>query len=209
MIAIGVVAHTTRSEQAKALSKAVTADFISIDNGLLGCDDNHEHVQHHLANLPATWSVILEDDAVPIPDFREQAQAALVMAPSPIVSFYLGRRRPPHWQNRIATALAQAQEVDAHWVVSTHLLHAVGYAIRTELLPSLLQHTTARPVDEHIGHWARHYGHTISYTHGSLVDHDDGPTIVQHQDGQPRHPGRKAWTVGGHDRWTTESVALM
>lgn len=208
MIAIGVVAHTARSAQAKALANQVHADFISIDNGTLGADDNHEHVQNHLANLPTSWSLILEDDAVPVDDFRAQAHAALVMAPSPIVSFYLGRKRPVHWQRRIGKAVEQAQELDAHWIVSTHLLHAVGYAIRTELIPSLLDHMTVLPIDQHIGSWARHYGHTVSYTHGSLVDHDDGPTIVEHPDGQPRTPGRKAWAIGGHDRWTTTSVPM-
>lgn len=208
MIPIGVVAHTSRAPQAKALAKQVQAAFISIDNGILGCDDNHEAVQNHLANLPSTWSVVLEDDAQPVDDFRQQIEACLPLSPSPIVSFYLGRKRPPQWQHRICKALAHAKTRDAHWAISTHMLHAVGYAIRTDLLPSLLSHTTALPVDQHIGHWGRQYGHTIAYTLGSLVDHTDLPTTVQHPDRQDRDAGRKAWTVGGHHRWTTESVTL-
>lgn len=208
MIPIGVVAHTSRAPQAKALAKQVQAAFISIDNGILGCDDNHEAVQLHLANLPSTWSVVLEDDAQPVDDFRHQIEACLPMSPSPIVSFYLGKKRPPHWQTRIKRALADAKTVNASWLVSTHLLHAVGYAIRTDLLPSLLDHITALPVDQHIGNWARQYGHLISYTNPSLVDHSDGPTIVDHPDGQPREAGRKAWAIGGRDHWTSTSSPL-
>ena len=208
MNGIGVVAHTTRAHEAKQLAHTVKADFASFDNGILGCETNHHTVQHHLSKLPTTWSVILEDDAQPINDFTEQLDAALPLAPTPIVSLYLGRKRPPHWQRRIEKALRQTHEQNAHWIISTHLLHAVGYAIKTELLPSLLNHTTTLPADEHITSWAQRYGHCISYTVGSLVDHADLPTIVQHPDGQPRRPGRKAWTLGGHQRWNTQTVPL-
>lgn len=208
MIPIGIVAHTLRVDEAKNLARQVRADFISIDNGIMGCDDNHEAVQRHLCALPSTWSVILEDDAQPVPSFRDQIAHALPMSPSPIVSFYMGRKKPQHWQHRYRKALAHAQVVDASWIQSTHLLHAVGYAIKTELLPYLLDHVTDLPVDQHIGHWARYHGHTISYTHPSLVDHADTETLVNHPDGQPRPKGRKAHTVGERHEWTTTSVPL-
>lgn len=208
MIPIGIVAHTLRVQQAKTLARHVNADFISIDNGILGCDDNHETVQHHLSCLPSTWSVILEDDAEPVPNFRQQLDMCLPMSPSPIVSFYMGRKRPGHWQHRYRKAIGHAQVADACWIQSTHLLHAVGYAIRTELLPYLLDHTTSLPVDQHIGHWARYHGHTIAYTYPSLVDHADSETLVDHPDGQPRTKGRKAHIVGERDQWTTTSVPL-
>jgi hypothetical protein len=208
MIQIGIVAHTSRIDQAKKLVKTVSADYISVDDGTLQCDDNHEAVLTHLAGIPSSFSVVLEDDAQPVEDFRQQIEACLPMSPSPIVSFYLGKKRPPHWQTRIKRALADAKTVNASWLVSTHLLHAVGYAIRTDLIPSLLDHITTLPVDQHIGNWARQYGHLISYTNPSLVDHLDGPTIVDHPDGQPREAGRKAWAIGGRDHWTSTSTAL-
>lgn len=208
MFKIGVVAHTARAKQGKQLAKTVRADFISIDNGVMGCDDNHEQVQHHLAALHSTWSLVLEDDAEPVEDFRDQLHSALVMAPSPVVSLYLGRKRPPHWQKRIGLAITEAKHTDASWILSTHLLHGVGYAIKTELLPSLLGHTSTLPVDQHIGDWCRRFGHLISYTHPSLVDHADLPTIVNHPDGDPRRPGRRAWTVGSRTQWTSEAVML-
>lgn len=208
MLAIGIVAHASRLQAANNLAAQVKADFVSIDTGIMGCDDNHEHVQHHLAGLPSTWSVILEDDAEPVADFHQQLHDALIMAPSPIVSCYLGRKRPPHWQKRIGAAVMEARDLDASWIISTHLLHAVGYAIKTELLPSLLTHTTTRPVDEHITDWARSYGYLVSYTAPSLVNHMDGPTIINHPDRQPRRPGRKAWTTGTRDHWTTKAVML-
>ena len=208
MLAVGIVAHTARAAEAKALNRAVKADFVSIDNGMMGADNNHFTVQGILAEFPSTWSIVLEDDAEPVEGFRAQARAALIMAPSPIVSFYYGKQRPQHWQHRMHKALTEANAADTNWIISTHMLHAVGYAIRTELLPSLLRHESTLPADQHIGDWARRYGHTIAYTNPSLVDHLDIPTIVDHPDGQPRRPGRKAWNAGTRTHWTTEAVML-
>lgn len=208
MLTIGIVGHTSRRSHATQLAAQVDADFLSIDNGSLGCDDNHEAVQHHLANLPSTWSVILEDDAQPVPQLRTQLRAALPMSPTPIVSLYLGRKRPPHWQTRIRKAIRNANTSNTNWLISTHLLHAVGYAIKTDLLPSLLSHTSTLPVDQHIGHWARYHGHTIAYTNPSLIDHADLPTIVEHPDGEPRKAGRTAWNVGTRHHWNSTTMAI-
>lgn len=207
-IAIGIVGHVSRSEQVQHLRETISADVLSIDDGDMGCDANHDHVAQSLSWINSTWSVIVEDDAQPVSDFRAQLEEALVMAPTPVVSLYLGKLRPPHWQRRIATAVREAGRKDARWIVGTGLLHAVGYAIKTNLLPSLLTHTSTRPVDEHITNWARTYGHLVSYTFPSLVDHMDGPTIVDHPDGKPRKPGRTAWTTGTREQWNTNAVTL-
>lgn len=208
MIRIGIVAHTSRVEQAKQLAADVRADFISIDNGMMGCDANHRAVQYHLAGMGSTWSVILEDDAIPVKGFRDQLEQALSVAPSPVASLYLGRKRPPHWQKRISTAVSRAEQTDASWIVGTHLLHAVGYAIRTTLIPHLLAYDSHHPADYHIGSWARSNNHPVSYTYPSLVNHLDGPTIVEHPDRQQRTPGRTAWLAGTRDTWTPKAVTL-
>lgn len=210
MIPIGVVAHVTRVKQAKRLAQRVHADFISIDNGLLGCDDSHKHVLNHLSNLPSTFSVVLEDDAVPIDNFTAQLAHCLPMSPSPITSLYLGQLRPPQFQNAIRAATRRADAENADWIISTHLLHAVGYAIRTDLIPSLLAFTSPLPIDQHISAWAQQYGHTTAYAWPSLVDHADGPTVIPtHPDGKPRTPGRVAWKTGPHPNWTTRTVPLQ
>ena len=208
MICVGVVAHTLRADQARQLAKTVNANFLSIDDGSLGCDDNHEAVQAHLAALTSTWSVILEDDAQPVPGFRQQLVEALPLSPSPIVSMYLGKCRPPWAQRHVQSAIEAADLENADWIIGTHLLHGVGYAIRTELLPSLMHYPTPLPVDQHITRWAQAFGHTIAYTWPSLVDHKDQPTIVNHPDGHPRPPGRVAWKTSPHESWTTRSVTL-
>lgn len=204
MLSIGIVNHISRSDP----PAADYADFISTDDGTLGCTANHLHVLRYLAKYPTSYTVVLEDDAIPADDFTDQLHKLLPMAPSPIVSLYMGKKRPPHWELRKAAALSEAHAVGASWIISTHLLHAVGYAIRTDLIPSLLQHSSRKPIDEHITDWAKRYGHLTSYTYPSVVDHQDGETTFTHQDRQPRQPGRKAWAFGTRTTWTTEAVIL-
>lgn len=209
LLTLGIVAHTSRASEAKTLAKTVHADYLSLDNGTLGCDDNHEHVLRHLSHYPSTWTVVLEDDAIPVADFRTQLANALPLSPSPIVSLYLGRLRPPQHQADIEAAVQAADVEAADWIISTRLYHAVGYAIKTELLPSLFNHLSNWPVDQHISEWAQQRGHTIAYTWPSLVDHADEATIVAHPDGQPRIPGRVAWKTGAKTQWTSQYVTLQ
>lgn len=200
-----MVAHTARVAEAKLLAGVVRADFVSVDNGVLGCDGNHLSVQRHLAGLPGDWSVVLEDDAVPVAGFRAQLAAALEVAPAPVVSVYLGRQRPPQFVRQVVQAVGRANSVDASWIVGRRMLHAVGYAIRSDVLGSLLEFDSALPSDERISAWA---DGGVAYCWPSLVDHADLPTVVKHRDRQPRPPGRTAYRVGGRDVWTGRSVPL-
>lgn len=208
MFSIGIVAHTSRTTQAKRLTATVKADFISIDNGLLGCDGNHVAVQRHLSALSSDWSIVLEDDALPVDGFRRQVGKVLGVAPAPVVSLYLGRLRPPHWQKRVGAALASAASTGACWVVGDRLLHAVGYCVRTDLLPDLADFESEFPSDQRVSAWVRARGLSVGYSVPSLLDHADGVSVAAHPDGQPRPAGRCAWQVGVRDVWTSTSVAL-
>lgn len=199
---IGIVTHTSRIDHAAALADVVGASVVSVDDGTMGCERNHQKVWRWLSQRTDDWAVVLEDDAVPVPGFRTQLAQALNHAPTPIVSLYLGRMRPPWAQDAILTAVTKAS--DADWIVSNHMLHAVGYAIKAELLPTIPR-VGATPVDQHLSAWAPH---PISYCWPSLLDHADLPTIVDHPDGQPRPPGRVAWKTAAHQIWSNRSVTM-
>ena len=203
---IGVVTHTSRLDHASALADVVGASVVNVDNGSLGCDRNHRRVWQWLFQRADEWAIVLEDDAVPVPNFRTQLAQALKHAPTPLVSLYLGRMRPPWAQDHILTAVANAG--DADWIVSNHMLHAVGYAVRVDLLPSLMSQPLNTPVDQHISAWAQTESIDISYPWPSLIDHADLPTIVDHPDGQPRPPGRVAWKTAAHPTWSQRSVTM-
>ena len=212
LISIGVVAHASRAVAAKDLARRVGAEFVSFDsNGLLGCEGNHANVQRHLLALGSVWSVVVEDDAVPVDGFRAQLAAALAVVPDacPVVGLYLGRLRPPQYQARIAAALEDADALGACWVTAPALLHGVGYAIRSDVLPAVIDYDSGLPADQHIGRCVRKLGALVAYTVPSLVDHADGaPVIVSRPDGASRPPGRVAWRTGSREMWTPVSVAL-
>lgn len=209
---IGIVAHTSRATQARALHDRVGACYLAMDNGEHGCERNHARTWDYLKDFADTeWSLVLEDDAQPVDGFNQQAAMALDAAPAPVVSFYLGRQRPPHWQNAIRNATEQADRTGTHFIVGTHLLHAVAVAIRTDHIDAMLAHarTSRRPWDFAIAAWALQDGHTVAYTWPSLADHEDGePAITKHPDKMARTPGRKAWRTGTRPVWqpTTTSI---
>lgn len=206
--ALGIVAHHDRAFMADKLMDDLDADFCSMDDGHLGPGTNHRIVWSVISDANAEWSVVIEEDAQPVPGFRDQLDAALITAPAPIVSLYLGRLRPPQYQGQILDALQRADEHDAHWITSRHCLHAVALAVKTELVPDMLAKLPMLPIDQAIGTWARKRGHQIAYSVPSLVDHADGPTLIRHPDGKDRPAGRVAWRTGTRDSWLSASTAL-
>jgi hypothetical protein len=157
-----------------------------------------------LVSSTTDWALILEDDAQPVPDFRDQADAALSAAPTPIVSLYLGRTYPVENQHRIPAAM----DSDSCWILHNRLRHCVAYAVRTDLLPSLALHNSPGIVDTgHITHWAKTHGLTpIAYINPSLADHADTRSVIA--DRAPRPPGRTAWRTGTRDHWDESAVDL-
>lgn len=211
---IGVVAHTSRRDQAEQLADTVTAQYLSVDDGTLGCNGNHKKVWAQLADHDTEWSIVLEDDAIPVPDFVEQAQRALDNAPGHVMSFYLGRHHIPtiEWERRKQDAITRADDTDASFITTTYLLHAVATAMRTDAIPSMWNHINRLPdvfpIDEAITHWVQNYGLTVAYTWPSLVDHADQPTTFRHPDKMDRPPGRIAYRTGQRNHWTDKAVTM-
>lgn len=213
---LAVVAHTKRAQQAHQLMSDVGAAYMNIDGGQnqIGCNANHKKVWQWLADNNTTdWSIVLEDDAV-VEGFVEQAEAALAVAPSPVVSFYFGKHHIPTLdiEQQKRQAVARAQAADAHWITSRQLLHAVAIAIRTEHVADMLAHINTLPdffpIDEAITHWTTNNQIDVAYTWPSLVDHADQPTLFTHHDKMDRPPGRVAHSVGTRTEWTDKSVTL-
>lgn len=208
-ITVSVVAHRDRTVMAEKLAFNTYANTVNYDDGTLGACENHRRTWQQLALEHSDWSVVLEDDAVPVPCFKTQLDDALTNAPTSIVSLYLGQQRPPQYQYMIQPAIDRAEKAGAHWLVSRQLLHAVGLAIRTELIPDMLTLLDGEiPTDEAIGNWANKHFYRIAYSYPSLVDHADGETLIQHPDGQHRPPGRIAWKTGTRPQWTRNYVEM-
>lgn len=208
-VTAGIVAHIDRDEAAKDLHRKINdyyATGLFFDDGTLGCDYNHLHAWDSIAAGARTpWCAIFEDDADPVPELGYHLGQALYYSPAPVVSLYLGRGRPVHWQKRITNAMRFPERP---YIVTTHLLHCVAVAIRTELVVELLQdaraaidHGVHKPIDEALTEAIQNRNLPIAYLNPSLVDHNDGPSIARHAYPDVALEPRIAWRLGVRDSW--------
>ena len=89
---------------------------------------------------------------------------------------------------------------------SSDLLHAVGYCIRTALVPDLLEALPEMPIDDAITTWARDQGRRIAYAWPSLTDHEDKDTLISKR--PTRNATRKAHRTGTRTQWAGPTVEL-
>lgn len=206
MISVAIMAHVVRQHQAHLLARQLGARLF-LDSGELGEVENARRAWSWGQVAGADWHLVIQDDAVPIPRMHDHLNAGLsYYLPSPgLVSLYLGTSYPTHWQARIRRALDRAG--DAAWIQSDHLLHGVAVAAPVSWIPAILHHRSDLPYDEHLGQWARSAGHPIWYTRPSLVDHEDGPSLIEHPDRLGRTKPRRAWQVG-IPAWNRKSIRL-
>lgn len=228
---IAVVAHPGRSAMAVKLFQDVDAQHLVWDEGH-GARDTHERAWQALAKEslggPDDWALVIEDDAIPCYRFRHCMTQALRVAPGPIASAYLGRGRPPDWQDAIARVMAHAVD----WLGTMSLLHGVGVAVRADLLPELVPYVAPQrsidtklrrwrePMDEAITRFCQQKVVPVAYTHPSLLDHDpERPSLVG-DDRERTHrvavdplraadmTHRKAWWFEAKDDWSNTIAAI-
>lgn len=220
---IAIVAHPARRQMVRELARHVQPGIIAWDNARMGAARNHLQAWGYLKDGPQQWAVILEDDCIPVADFRTQLTAMLAKAPGNIVSLYLGRGRPDQWQLPISAVIAQ----EACFLRADELLHGVGYALRTPTLRALYPSVRAALAHLHrpkelvalVSIWARKNEELIYYTRPSLVNHRDDPPLIadeDREDGQsrsvPPDPSgsviRKAWLFGSRPHWDSSCTDL-
>lgn len=186
MIHVAVVGHISRQERAESLAESLDAELF-LDRLSLGATWNHLRALNWAAGLTGHL-IVLEDDAVPVPGFADVATDWIERRPRDLISFYLGTGYPPHYQPRIATAIAEADEAGRNTIELPALIHAVAYAIPCAAI-SGLNLNPRRPADLGLG---LAWGRTVIYTLPSLVDHADDHSI---QNAGRRHAPRKAWRL--------------
>lgn len=212
-LAIAVVAHQRRAHAARQLAEQVGAT-ITWDAGK-GEQDTHQRALAGLLDTDAAHLLLLEDDALPVPDFHARVPRDLAeLPPRHLASGYLGTGRgagilPSQWDPMAARLLARAEGHGDHWVTADAMWHAVAMAIPRTAAPGLLAHLTARPhlpTDQGVTHWARANRWRVAYpVASSWVDHADGPTVTTHPDGQARTQARHALRLAGRDEPATSS----
>lgn len=217
---LGIVAHVDRQTQIDKLHAEVNPDLVEVDDGTFGVMGNHTLTIHKLYDngrrCGAEWLVVLEDDAEPVTGFHQQLSNALDVAPSPIVSLYNGTGHPAQRQRKFAELASRA---DIHWILHQNMRHAVAYALHVEvielgLIDHMIEYGRQRwAPDDAISKFARRWDKQVAYTNPSLVEHEDGPTMIKTHTskGIPmlchRRP-RKAHWVGTRMVWLDSSGSV-
>lgn len=188
-----VIAHHSRSAQAEALAGRVGADQVLVDPGSHGARWTHQKALRWASGRrERVW--VLEDDALAPHDFRERANDAAARWSDDLISGYLGRQRPPQYQQEIRVRLRNAEARQRDWIALPTLIHGVCYSLPVGAPENVLHGLPAGAIDFAIG---AAWGRPPIYTIPSLVDHADGPAIERHPDGQTRTRGRTAWRPPG------------
>lgn len=194
-VAITVMAHPAREAEALRLAQQVGAYAVSLDTAGEGEVVNGLRAWALAVEADADWTIVLQDDAVPVPGFTDHVATVLAGAPSDCVSFYTGTGRPR--QDIVRAAIHHADANSSAWLTHPSLLWGVAVALRTGTARDFLNWEPPRPLayDQRISAYCRHARIRVSYTHPSMVDHADGPTLLMHSWGPPKAP-RRAWRVG-------------
>jgi hypothetical protein len=203
-LTVGIVGHVDRAHQVADLIQSLGGrGRASMDDGTLGVYGNHRRaLQASLWQTGASHTLILEDDALPVPTLLDDAATLAAERPDHLIGLYVGQLYPAPLQAVIRYAIRRADQTGAHWLpLATDTLRwAVGYVVPIMDIPAMLDRAdqlVSIPADRRLGDWHGSRGR-VSYSWPSLVDHADGERL--HRESPPRRPGRVAWRTGSLDR---------
>lgn len=186
-VSVAVMAHPKRKEMAEALGAELGVEVVydrkddRWDTGRrawLACDPKASH------------ALVVQDDAIPSPDLLEGLSKALEVVGDNPLGLYIGTVRPA--ANLMGAMVSHAQRTGASWVVGEGPLWGVGVCLPTHMVQPMLQWCDAHPeiaaYDRRMARYFASVGIACWYPFPSLVDHRQGPSLIN-----PRASGaRKA-----------------
>lgn len=189
-----MVGHIARIDMAKRLAETLDAELF-LDDTDLGEWANHRRAWEWLATTATGRGIVVQDDALPVDDFRCHAEHALTNAPRTAVSFYVGTGRPR--AGRVNYAVHQARQQGASWLECDCLLWGVAIALPAEHIAPMLEwaDSSSLPYDQRISaYYRRQLRLPVRHVWPSLVDHADTDSLVGHTN-RP-HVTRRAHQTG-------------
>lgn len=185
---VAIVAHHSRRERAEALAATVDADRVFMDEGSRGPTPGHLEA---LEWANGERLLTLEDDALPVPGFRDKVDDWVARFPDDLCSLYLGTG---YRSRHILAPIEHQWSNNLDHITHKDLLHAVCYTIpgwATNIIHARVDRR--KPIDFAIGDaWRALTSRSVIYPKASLVDHDTMPSIVNPNYHTPRHARKLA-----------------
>jgi len=206
VISYQVVGHFSRGNRAERLATQVGGDF-HIDDGSLGIWGNHMRALRRGVESGATHVCVLEEDAQPVEGFLEALPRAVSARPDDLISLYVGSGRP-FIETKIRPFLDTATSEGLRWLQAPHLFWGVGVVIPVAGVERVLEGTPNRAGVYYDNELGRLWGKPVQYVWPSLVDHEDGDSIMARQVGREQ-PERKAFRTGVASDYNTVSAPLV
>lgn len=202
-LSIVVMAHPRRRKMAQSLVREIGDTHVIFDTRDEGEWINGSRAWRFGADLPGTHVLVLQDDAIPVPDLRHEVHKAIDAAPDSPISLYLGTKKPSRWRQNVEVAVSKADIEKPTFLRASHLLHGVGIVLPKKWITPMLQwaeltEVSTTPYDQRIGLYLRaSRAKPTLYTWPSLVDHAPVPSLVEHaDDARLSTDGRVAYRVG-------------
>lgn len=183
VIAVRIVTHPSRLLQAVALQDALRREkfaevAVILDKDSEGARETHlRAITAPVEDPEVTHILIIEDDAKPVPHFRQKLTTYLEKSPNDLISVYLGTSKPAGWQRRV-DAMLTGEEVEGNTLVLSALIHGVAYSLPVHAQKIYSANSDTPPLEQadyHVGQiWFNATQRPIIYTVFSLVQHDDG-----------------------------------
>lgn len=200
-LSIAVCAHISRKEKADDLALQLDCP-IALDEGDRGSVANHDAAFRLAAEVQADWYVVIEDDALPIPDFRAQAAAALATAPVPFAALYYG-----YCGTADEFIRSELEKRDPDWFLRQGFSNGVCLAVQHEFFAPMMRHVETIdniPADHRYAEAASKLGYRwLPHANPSLVEHGDDGSLIA---GDTTNFPRRAYRVGGREKWTGKTL---
>lgn len=195
-LSVAVMAHHARADLVPELVDrlGIDADRVTWDRKSDRWDTGRRAMLDH--DPDADWHMVIQDDALVCRDLIAGLQIALDQVPMQALACpYVGTRRP--MSERVTTAVVAAEERSASWIVMQTLNWGVAIIVPTATIGDMLTWCDRLQIpnyDKRVGqyYWRVHNWPTW-YTHPSLVDHREGPSLAGHG------PDRRAHRFAGED----------
>ena len=203
-IKYAVVGHHSRRESATKLARSLNA-ALAMDEGGTGSLRNHDLAWMMAYNPDADWIVVLEDDAILLNDFERHVQEALQHVPRDgAVSFYTGTGQP--FRYPVSAAVKKALRRGASWLRANSLYWGPAVALPVHHVQPMLRFVKDidRPYDQRLGLYLLANRYPCFYTMPSLVDHQDGESLIQASDRT-----RKAHVFKQPSGWNKKVVCII